>query len=409
VGGWTLDAGEAVCGVDLEVLASLIDKSLVVRREQDTGSEPRYGMLETIREYAAERLAESEHTRETYRNHACWYLELAERVYPELRGAESGKWLELLEREHDNLRAALTLLIEKSELEEAVQLAGALSRFWLTHGHLTEGVRRLEEVLSRGGKQQRRVRALRGLAILLMERGDLDRASVVAEDAVALALETNNDHDAARAAGLLGDVAAYRGDLENARKHYEQAAEASRRVADDRELAVNLYNLGHVARLQNDLALADRLFEETHAMFSELDDRVGLAGTTLGLVETAQVRGDREGTHARVIRALELMLDVGYPSGIVDCFNVIAGLAADAGDSMRAARMWGAASALDEQVGRAATHPDDAAAYNVAVAAVRAACGDGRFDEAWAEGKALSIEDAAAYALEGLSTDLSSE
>jgi predicted ATPase/DNA-binding SARP family transcriptional activator len=401
-GGWTLEAAEAVCGIELDDLASLIDKCLVVRHEQHSAFEARYGMLETIREYATERLTEAEPDEETCRRHTDWFLDFAERAYPHLRGGESGAWLDRMEREHDNLRAALSFLLRGDDLERAVQLAGALSRFWMTHGHLMEGQRWLEDVLGRGGKQERRVRALRGLAILLMERGELERPEALAEEALELAVESGNQHEAARAAGLLADVAAYRDDMDTARERYEQAAEAARRAGDDREAAVNLYNLGHVARVQGDLDRADALFEETHGMFSELDDRVGQAGTVLGLAETAQLRGDEARIPPRLVRALELMLDVGYPGGIVDCLNLIGGFAADTGDPGRAAKVWGAASGLDEKIGRDAAHPSDAAGYNEALAAARAACGEETFDRLWAEGKQLSLEATAAYAFEGL-------
>jgi tetratricopeptide (TPR) repeat protein len=268
-----------------------------------------------------------------------------------------------------------------------------------------EGQRWLEEVLSHGGRQERRVRALRGLAILLLERGEPDRAETLAAEALELATESGNEHQAARAAGLLADVAANRGDMDTARERYEQAAEMARRAGDDREAAVNLYNLGHVARVQGDFDRADAFFEETHRMFTELDDRVGQGGTLLGLAETAQLRGDRSRMPERMVQALELMLDVGYPGGIVDCFNLIGGFAADNGDPARAARVWGAAAALDEQMGRQ-THPADAAGYNEAIAAARSACGAETFDRLWAEGKALTVEEAAEYALAGLQAGL---
>jgi non-specific serine/threonine protein kinase len=239
-----------------------------------------------------------------------------------------------------------------------------------------------------------------------MERGELDRAEAAADEALRLAVESGNEHQATRAAGLLGDVAAYRGDMEAAGERYAQAADAARRADDKREQTVNLYNLGHVSRIQGDLERAEALFEETHAMFSELDDRIGQAGTALGLAEIAQLQGDLARIPSRLVQALELMIDVGYPSGIVDCLQLIGGYAADNGDPGRAARVWGAAATIDEDIGRQATHPDDAAAYDDSVAAARAACGEEQFDRLWAEGKQLTTDEAAAYAFEGLSADV---
>jgi predicted ATPase/DNA-binding SARP family transcriptional activator len=400
-GGWTLEAAEVVCEVEVDDLASLVDKSLVVG-----GEHGRYGMLETIREYASERLTEDESDQATCRRHADWFLDFAERAYPHLRGSESSDWLERMEREHDNLRAALSFLLEDEDLERAVQLAGALSRFWMTRGHLSEGKRWLEEVLSRGGKQERRVRALRGLAILLMEQGELARAEELAEEGLSLAVEAGSEYETARTAGLLGDVAAYRDDMDTARARYEQAAESARRAGDDREAAVNLYNLGHVARVQGDLDRADELFEQTHEIFIALDDRVGQGATTLGLAETAQLRGDQSLIPTRLVRALELMVDIGYPGGIVDCLNLIGGFAADTGDPGRAAKVWGTAAALDDKIGRDAAHPSDAAMQNEALATARSACGEETFDRLWAEGKELGQDEAVAYALDGLHANM---
>ena len=185
-----------------------------------------------------------------------------------------------------------------------------------------------------------------------MERGKLDRAEAVADEALAVAVESGNEHERARAAGLLADVAAYRGDMDTAGERYQEAAEAARRAGDEREAAVNLYNLGHVARTQGDLDRAEALFEETHKMFTELDDRVGQGATMLGLAETAQLRGDQEKMPSKLVKALELMLEVGYQGGIVDCLNLIGGFAADSGDPARAAKVLGSAAGLDKRMGR---------------------------------------------------------
>jgi non-specific serine/threonine protein kinase len=277
----------------------------------------------------------------------------------------------------------------------------------MTHGHLSEGQRWLEEVLNRGGTQKRRVRALRGLAVLLMERGEIGRAETLAEEAFELAASSGNEHEAARAAGLLADVAAYRDDMDTARERYEQAADSARRAGDDRELAVNLYNLGHVARVQGDLDRAEGLFEQSHELFIAVGDRVGQGGTMMGLAETARLKGDYSEMPSRLVRAAELMVEVGYPGGLVDCFNLIGGLAADTGDPRRAAKVWGAAAALDEKIGRDAAHPSDAAGYNEALAAARSACGEETFDCLWAEGKELNQDEAVAYALEAATGSIS--
>ena len=395
-GGCTAEASEAVCGVDLESLASLIDKSLVFRRDG-----ARYGMLEIIREFALECLEEAEPDHETTRRHAGWFLDLAERAYANLRGGESGIWLERLEFEHDNLRAALAFAIREQETETALRLAGALSRFWIQRGYLTEGRLRLEAALSLEDRLAWRALPLRGLAIIVMEQGDLDRAHILAEEALALALDHGDEREAAQAAGLLADVAAFRGDLEGAEARYEEAAAAARRGGDDAELAVTLYNLGHVSRLRGQLDRADSLFEESLRIFGELEDGLGQGSAISGLVETAESRGDYARALVLVRQALELLVRVGSVSGVIECLNLSGNLSARTGDRERAARLWGAASGLGQSIGRAREHPMDLAVHNEAIAAARSALGDENFDRLWAEGSEFDVDAAARYALEG--------
>ena len=159
-GGSTLEAAEQVCGADFDLLQSLVEKSLVRR----TGE--RFWMLETIRDYAGERFAESRDADDLRRRHALYFLELAERAYPQLRGNPK-EWLDRLEREHDNLRAALDRLADSGETQLALTLAGALFRFWYMHGHLAEGRRRLDGLLRADARPTRaRARALDGAAVM---------------------------------------------------------------------------------------------------------------------------------------------------------------------------------------------------------------------------------------------------
>ena len=155
-GGWTLEAADAICEVDVDDLASLIDKSLVVGDEHG-----RYGMLKTIREYASERMTEAESDPATFKRRAESFIDFAEGAYPNLRGSESSAWLEHMDSKHEKLRATLSFLLQDEDLERAVQLAGALSRFWMTRGHCrARGSAGSKGFFRRGGKQKRRVRAL---------------------------------------------------------------------------------------------------------------------------------------------------------------------------------------------------------------------------------------------------------
>ena len=175
-GGCTLEAAEAICGADVDAIASLVDKSLLRR----TGD--RYWMLETIREFAAERLDELADARTLRDGHAAWYVEFAERARPELRAREARTWLERVDAEHANLRAALEHLLESGDADGALRLSGAIWPYWQTRGHWTEGRRYLTAAVALGGdlEPERLVNSLWGGTILALWQGDIDEGEQLA-------------------------------------------------------------------------------------------------------------------------------------------------------------------------------------------------------------------------------------
>jgi tetratricopeptide (TPR) repeat protein len=399
-GGWTLDAAEAVCGLDLDGLASLIDKNLVRRRLSPRDGVSRYAMLETIREYALERLDENEPEQETRRRHARFFLDLAERAYPQMRGAETGIWLDRIEADLDNLRGALGFALAQNDSETALRLAGALARYWIVRGQLAEGRRWLQAALAEPGQDEVRPRALIGLALLDLEQGELERPEALAEEALALALEHADPVEEARAAGLLADVAWYRSDLALARTRYERAVDASRLAGDKREVAINLHNLAEVCRVAGDADVAEGYLQECLHLFMELQDPLGQGGTMLILVNLAAARGDREQSMSFLTRATEQFLSIRHVGGIAECLVASGRLAADRGELATAARAWGAASTLGAEIGRDLSNLS-AREHTQAVAAARAELGGEAFDSCWAEGEQLNPDEAAAYLLEG--------
>jgi predicted ATPase len=195
-GGWTLEAAEAVGAGGsveeheiLDLLSGLVDKSLVVEERQKSGV--RHRLLEPVRQYAREKLEEGGESEEVRLRHAGFFLALAEEAEPGLQGPEDAEWLERLEAEHDNLRAALYWVLERGETELGLRLAGALSLFWEAHGHYGEGRRWLEEVLQKDGQASAaaRAKALEGLGWLTYRQGDTDRAKAIAEEGLRLSHE----------------------------------------------------------------------------------------------------------------------------------------------------------------------------------------------------------------------------
>jgi predicted ATPase len=243
-GGFMLEAAESVCGVDLDVvdgLASLTDNGLA--RVEGTEEEPRFAMLETIREYAVEQLEESDEAEDLRRRHAEHFLALAEEAEPNLRGSPGG-WLDRLEGELNNLRAALDRFEALGESERAMRLAAALWRFWYLRGHLAEGRRRLERVL---GTDERpaaaRAKALNGAAVMALNTGDPATAKLRAEEALAHHRTLGDMWGAAYSGFMLGSALEAEGDPARAQPLYEESVRVLRELGDEHSAVLVSRNL----------------------------------------------------------------------------------------------------------------------------------------------------------------------
>jgi hypothetical protein len=227
VGGCTLESAQEVANADLDTLQSLADKSLLRTRDE------RFSMLETIRDYAAERLEQSGEGEELRRRHAQHFLALAEEAWPNLQGS-SGAWLERLAREHDNVRAALDRLEASGESELVLRLAGAVSRFWYLRGHLTEGRRRLEDALRAEARPTAaRAKTLNGASMMAAVGGDVATARLRAEQGLALHRTLGDERGIAHSGFLLGFAAYEEGDLDRAQQLFEESVRRSGELGDE--------------------------------------------------------------------------------------------------------------------------------------------------------------------------------
>jgi predicted ATPase len=435
-GGWTLAAAEAVCGEGevlpfdvLELLTGLVDKSLVVYEER--GSDARYRYPETIRQYSWDRLFESGEAARVRERHRDFFLRLAEEAEPELRGPEQGEWLDRLEVEHDNLRAAL----EGCQAEEAgsasprtrdtspgaaaprrpsrgtggteLRLAGALGWFWVKRGYYSEGRQRLEEALSRGSEAPARVKALHAAGVLAQHQGSYVEASdTFFAEALALARATGDKGGAAFSLFGLGMsvtlgmfATASRQDGERAMALAEQSVALARETADRWLIAPPLMSLGFLAEFRGDIARATALFDEMVVLCRDVGDVWLLATALAHLARMSDYQGDYERATALYKEGLALNPRLEIKRGILWCLTGLAEVEASQQQGERAARLWGAAEALRE-----ATHdPIEAfwhASHDGNAAAARAALGDEAFAAAWAEGRAMPLKQAITFALE---------
>jgi predicted ATPase len=342
--GCTLEAGEAVCdasrdlGLDvLEGMASMVDKSLVHPVDPADG-ESRYRMLETIREYALEHLTSSGEEASTRRAHAAYFLVLAEEGTSASTDAET-EWLDRLESEHENLRAALEYLIRAGDSEWGLRLGGALFRFWEAREHLSEGRDRLEKLLelpSGKGPTRARARALFAAGVLADEQGDDAAARSLLEESLAIARELQNPGDQAVALNALAIFSRDRGDLELARTLFEQSASLWRELQDPRAVARSLSNLANLVKLQGDHARARSLYEECQSLFREVGDRNGIAWSVNHQGDVAREQGDAAGARALCERSLASFRELGDQWGIAASLADLGNLARDERDFVRA-------------------------------------------------------------------------
>jgi predicted ATPase len=368
VGGCTLDAAAAVCQAPghpdvVEGLAALADKNLL-RVEGQADGEPRLGMLETIREYAWERLAASGEAEELRRRHALYYLELAEAAQPEVRLADQAESLRRLEQELNNLRAALGWAQAAGEVELGLRLAGAVWWVWRRLGYLSEGRGWLEGVLalpeSRGGSRVTAIRAnaLGAAGRLALRQGDYGRAVALLEQSLLLHRELEDKCGVAKSLDGLSDCAHHRGDYGRAVALLEECLILFREVGDTDNVGWVLLNLGIYAREQGDAGRTAALYEHSLALFRELGDNNGIGWALIGLGELARDRGDDGRAAVLLEESLALFRELKDTIGIGSSLTTLGLTARDRGDYERAAALLEESLALFRETGERRLIPE---------------------------------------------------
>jgi predicted ATPase len=386
-GGCTLEAAEEVADADLDTLQSLVDKSLVRHTEE------RFWMLETIREFALERLEDAGGAEELRLRYSAYFLELAELAKPELRGARSSTWLDRLQAEHDNIRAVLGEALELGHADVALRLGGAMWQFWYTRGYWSEGRRWLDVALAAGRENdpQLRADALVGAGMLALWQGDVERGSAVADVLLARAAEADSGDFL-----FAGLVANGRGDLDRAEELYEESARLAREEGNSALLGMALNNLGAVAVDRGDHQRALRLFEESLAIGREQQDQDRLARAFMNLGMTTLMLGDVQRARALLRDSLVAAREIGLVEGFIGGFVGFGAIYARE-DPARAARLIGRADVLCEEAGNLEQMKDTVRVETEAE--LRARLGEEAYAAAYAEGRRLTLEDALALAL----------
>jgi predicted ATPase/DNA-binding SARP family transcriptional activator len=442
VGGFTLDGAEAVAGdLQLDVvdgIESLLSDNLL-RTERMAGGEPRFGMLETIREYALERLDERGDGQAVRRRHAGAYVLLAEQAEPALYGPQQLGWVERLNAELPNIRVALSWAAEHGETEAGLRIGAGLWRFWHMQGHLREGRERLEQLLAEGSgstatrasalfaaasiaKVQGDHEAVRGLleeslpvhrtlgddwrvasslAILsasALAKGEPDRALALAEEGLGVA---RMSADLAAEVMLLFNVGmalGWRGELAEAERAIEESLRGARETGNVTSVGHGLKALGSILLTRGDYERARGLFEESLALGRKLGQPWGISHALSNLALLAHESRDDDKARRLLAESLAIERESGERLGLAANLELYALLAAAHGQPLRAVRLYGRASVLREAVGVDPCElgwPDP----EPHVAILQEALGVEAFAEAWEEGRAMTLDESLDYAL----------
>ncbi len=449
-GGFWREAAEQVAGATLPLLSALVDKSFLRRNASG-----RYEIHELLRQYGAEKLAEAGEMEQIRDRHLAFFLELAEEAEPHLLGSDQATWLKRLEREHDNLRAAVEWSRTGEDMAQlSLRLTGSLASFWNGRSYMSEGREHLLAALSRPEASKRtaaRAKALfeagrlafeqgdfsavhalleesmsiyrelgpggrLGLAHALItlgdtevEVGDYTTASPLVEEALGIMRELEEVSGIGRALWHLGWYALRQGDYEQASHYFEEALPLYRHLGDKDYLTYVLSGLGEIALRQGNYEHATALLEESLALRREFGINWGIAASLGSLGWVALRRGDLKQAVTRLVESLTLRREIGdRAGGMAWCLEKLAEIALTNGqresvsrrdeDFQRAARLFGAAEALREPIGSVIDLVDQPE-YERQLAILRAQLDEATFAAAWAEGRTMTMEQAIEYAL----------
>lgn len=447
VSGCFIEAAEAVVADDehedklnvIEVMLSLAEKSMLYREQAEEGI--RFAMLATIREFATECLDSSGESMELRRRHAEYYCALAEKANAKLTTPEQSVWLRRLDKEHDNMRAALEWLIQHGEIELALRLALSLWRFWELRTHLAEGRQKLTQLLELNDESvQTRTRlkacyaagvlaqaqgdydtayaffernlainrelddrwgianSLNNLGVVVQEQGKFAAARALFEESLALWKEIGNNEAIALALNNLANVASVQKDFTTAYNLYNESLAIWEKIGDKRGIAWSLNYLGDLARLQQDAQSAATLYQQSLTIFTELKDRRALATSHVDIGDLCCEQQDYIGAKIHYRKALEIFTELGDKRGCAKLLECFVALAITYGQCERALRLAGAAAVIRDDIGCPLPAAEQTKLDDMLEMAYQA-LGDEASQSAWQVGCGMLFPEAIKYAL----------
>jgi len=417
VAGWTLAAAQAVCAADpteadavLDSLGALVDQSLVGREiagSDRDNAEPRFAMLEAVRQYAEEQLSASGEADQFEQQFATYYLALGEAAAAQLIGTDQGTWLAQLEREHDNLRATLVWALGSEATPGkdnalGLRLVGLLWRFWHTRGYLSEGRQWLELALTCSDLLPAATRAdlLSRTATFAWEQGDHERARELFEESLTLRRAVGDTSGVAASLNGLGMVAWRQGAYARSAALLTESLTLQRKLGHAWAIAATLSNLGILTLQQGDHLRSAMLFEESLALRHHLKDALGIADVLSNLGVVALHRGEYSRAIKLCLESLTQQRDLGFKRGIAENLEIVGLVLGTQGQPHRATRLWGAAHAIREAIGTS-LGPLDLRHYEQFLADVRPQLSAVAYATEWGAGHNLSLVEMITEALTG--------
>jgi non-specific serine/threonine protein kinase len=401
-GGFTAEAAEAVFDHSniLDLLSSLVDKSLVIAEVR--GEAARYRMLETIRELALERLIASAEADATWRKHAQYFLQLAEEAGSKLYGEEQVAWLDRLEADHDNLRAVLRYAKESREIEVGLRLVGALNLFWIKRGNASEARNWIEGMSALAGVLRDTAmwaKALQSIGeVSYWQEVTTSQVRPLFEESLKVFRALGDKQGISEVLWDLGLIASDEGNFALARSLHQESLMIGQALGNQKGIREGYLGLGLLAMAEGDYTTARFHLEKSLAMVEQLGPSYSLAFSLVWLGLAALRQGDSTAARARFEKSVAIRREVGDKAGMSASLEGLAGLAAAQGQAIRAARLFGAAQAVRDTFG-ARMPASERTEYEHNMAAARALLDDAAFNAAWAEGRAMTMEQAVEYAL----------
>jgi predicted ATPase/DNA-binding XRE family transcriptional regulator len=410
VGGFTLEAAEAIFSGGgavtenlLYLLGELVEQSLITANMGANGNEGRYGMLEPVRLYTKEKLEESEEVEEIRGRHAAYFLDLADHAGQELTRAEQAAWLDRLDREHDNLRATLSWLLEQNDADGGARLGWDLKWFWYVRGHLAEGRRWMERTLAREGALSPggRAKALIVAAALASAQDDYEGHAALANEGLRQARQAGNREVLAMATYLAGHAAFGSGEHVRAATLSDESVALYHALGDRSGAGLAITVPAYVALAEADFAHAEQLLDESEKLLRAAGSWWHLtANLTIRATVTA-MRGDHTRTVVLLRESLAIAPRLRDTQAVVYGLEGMAGALAMLGEGHRAARLFGAVDALRERTGSAITLSPWRELRERHLEALRTRLGAEELAAERAEGQAMTPEQAVAYAIGG--------